>query len=142
MGFTKSETIELYEALDMFKSLRMKSAYDMMKEAEAKAVSTVPCITTLSSGLDTVLGGGVYTGKLTEVCGAAGLGKTQLCMQLCVNVQIPRRFGGLGAKAVYVDTEGSFSSKRLVEIAGATIRAVQAKFGLDSRSGEIIVFLL
>ena len=30
-------------------------------------------------------------------------------MQLAVDVQIPELFGGNGAEAVYIDTEGSFS---------------------------------
>jgi RAD51-like protein 2 len=76
-------------------------------------------------------------GKISEVCGAAGLGKTQLCMQLCVNVQIPERFGGLGAKAIYIDTEGSFVSNRLVEIANSTMRLLQKKFSLETRNGTV-----
>ena len=73
-------------------------------------------------------------GKITEVCGAAGLGKTQMCMQLCVNVQIPECFGGLAAKAIYIDTEGSFVSNRLIEIVTGTIQLLQQKFNLDNRS--------
>ncbi len=49
-------------------------------------------------------------------------GKTQICMQLCVNTQIPEALGGLGGQAVYIDTEGSFMSKRVIEIANATIK--------------------
>jgi len=30
------------------------------------------------------------------------IGKTQICMQLCVNVQIPECLGGLGGQAVYI----------------------------------------
>ena len=30
------------------------------------------------------------------------LGKTQICMQLCVNVQIPECLGGLEGQAVYI----------------------------------------
>lgn len=37
-----------------------------------------------------MLGGGVPTGAVTEFCGAPGLGKTQIGIQLAVNVQIPR----------------------------------------------------
>ena len=36
-----------------------------------------------------------------------GIGKSQMCMQLALDVQIPELFGGNGAEAVYIDTEGS-----------------------------------
>ena len=69
--------------------------------------------------------GGVPLGKIVEVCGAAGLGKTQISIQLCVNVQIPECVGGLGGQAVYIDTEGSFMSNRAIEIAQAAIKALK-----------------
>lgn len=43
-------------------------------------------------------------------------------MQLCVNAQIPENLGGLNGQCVYIDTEGSFMSKRVIEIARATIK--------------------
>jgi RAD51-like protein 2 len=36
------------------------------------------------------------------------VGKTQLAIQLAVDVQIPELFGGNGGEAIYIDTEGSF----------------------------------
>ena len=42
-------------------------------------------------------------------------------MQLSVDVSIPECFGGLGAEAVYIDTEGSFMVDRAMDIAKATI---------------------
>ena len=36
--------------------------------------------------------------------GVPGVGKTQLGMQLALDVQIPRAFGGVGGQAVYIDT--------------------------------------
>ena len=45
-------------------------------------------------------------------------------MQLCVNVQIPEQIGGLEGQAVYIDTEGSFISKRVIEIANATVKLI------------------
>lgn len=37
---------------------------------------------------------GVARGCVTEFCGAPGIGKTQLGMQLVVNVQVPAVLGG------------------------------------------------
>ncbi|XP_050157007.1 DNA repair protein RAD51 homolog 3-like isoform X5 [Malus sylvestris] len=53
--------------------------------------------------------------------GLPGIGKTQMGIQLAVNVQIPVDLGGLGGKAVYVDTEGSFMVERALQIAKASI---------------------
>ncbi|CAL8318953.1 unnamed protein product [Merluccius merluccius] len=79
-------------------------------------------IVTFCSQLDAALGGGVPLGRTCEVCGAPGLGKTQLCLQLCVDVQIPECFGGLGGEAVFVDTEGSLVVQRVVDLAHAAVQ--------------------
>ncbi|XP_073471261.1 DNA repair protein RAD51 homolog 3 isoform X1 [Aquarana catesbeiana] len=79
------------------------------------------CIITFCSALDEILGGGVPLGKITEICGPPGVGKTQLCMQLAVDVQIPECFGGNDGETVYFDTESSFRVERLVEIANACV---------------------
>lgn len=43
-------------------------------------------------------------------------------MQLAVDVQIPVCFGGLGGKALYIDTEGSFLVQRVVDMAEAAVQ--------------------
>lgn len=40
------------------------------------------------------------------------MGKSQLAMQLAVNVQIPEIFGGNGGEAIYIDTEGGFMVRK------------------------------
>jgi len=45
------------------------------------------------------------------------LHNTQLCHQLSVNVQLPVEQGGLEAKAVYIDTEGTFRWERIEQMA-------------------------
>ena len=62
--------------------------------------------------------------QVTEFCGVPGVGKTQLGIQLAVDVQIPVVFGGLGGKAVYIDTEGSFMIDRVQDIASAAVRHI------------------
>ncbi|XP_061694262.1 DNA repair protein RAD51 homolog 3 [Syngnathoides biaculeatus] len=79
-------------------------------------------IVTFSSRLDAALGGGLPLGKTTEICGAPGVGKTQLCLQLAVDVQVPPCFGGLGGQVVFVDTEGSFMVQRVTDLAAAAVR--------------------
>ena len=53
------------------------------------------------------------------VVGEFGSGKTQLCHQLAVMVQLPEERGGLGAKAIYIDTENTFRPERIMQMARA-----------------------
>ena len=68
-------------------------------------------------GLDELLEGGVETQAITEFIGEFGAGKTQLCHQLAVMVQLPVEQGGLEAKALYIDAEGTFRPERIIQIA-------------------------
>ncbi|KAG5566825.1 hypothetical protein RHGRI_002386 [Rhododendron griersonianum] len=63
-------------------------------------------------GLDEVLCGGIPFGVLTELVGPAGIGKTQFCMKLSLLASLPAKFGGLDGRAIYVDVESKFSSRR------------------------------
>ena len=45
-------------------------------------------LTTGSSELDKLLGGGFETGSLTEIFGEFRTGKTQICHTLCVTCQV------------------------------------------------------
>lgn len=49
-----------------------------------------------SAEIDAFLHGGLRPFGITEVAGEAGAGKSQICMQLCANVQLPVSLGGLG----------------------------------------------
>jgi len=101
---------EAREALD----IRFKTALEVKKER----ISTKK-ITTGSQALDGLLGGGIETRTMTEFFGEFGSGKTQICHQLSVNVQLPLEKGGLGGKAVYIDTEGTFRWERIEAMAKA-----------------------
>ncbi|KAF1325158.1 DNA repair protein xrcc3, partial [Globisporangium splendens] len=68
--------------------------------------------------IDNLLNGGFRSGLLTEVCGEASAGKTQLCLQLLLQSTLPLQVGGLGSTACYICTEGIGSIKRLNELAG------------------------
>ncbi len=74
-------------------------------------------ISTGVKALDELLGGGVETKAITEFVGEFGSGKTQLCHQLSVMVQLPEEKGGLKAKALYIDTENTFRPERIMQIA-------------------------
>ena len=74
------------------------------------------------AALDGLLGGrGLTIGGLHEIVGPSATGKTQLCVQLLLNVMRPESAGGLDGKAVYVCTEGNTDTaiRRLEQMAGA-----------------------
>ncbi|GME76127.1 unnamed protein product [Ambrosiozyma monospora] len=62
-------------------------------------------LTTGSKQLDTLLGGGIETGAITEVFGEFRTGKSQLCHTLAVTAQLPIDMGGGEGKCLYIDTE-------------------------------------
>lgn len=72
-------------------------------------------ISTGSFELDKLLGGGIFSGRVTDVYGENGSGKTQLCFQLCVNYQLNSNGN---RDIVYVDTVGTFRPERIAEIYG------------------------
>lgn len=76
-------------------------------------------VTTGSSNLDELLGGGVETGSITEVYGEFGSAKTQVALQLAVNVQLKEENGGLDRSCVFIDTEETFIPERVKQMAEA-----------------------
>ncbi|XP_072766161.1 DNA repair protein XRCC3 [Anoplolepis gracilipes] len=73
-------------------------------------------LTTGCSKLDAILKGGIPCRGITQIYGAAGTGKTQLALQLCLSVQLSVTAGGLGAGAIYICTETVFPSERLQQL--------------------------
>ena len=82
-----------------------------------KMRQTVLRLTTGSSMLDKLLGGGIESQSITEFYGEFGSGKSQICHQLCVNVQLPPEQGGLDGAALYIDTENTFRTERIFQMA-------------------------
>ena len=74
-------------------------------------------LTTGSKALDRLLDGGLETQTITEFYGEYGSGKSQICHQLCVNVQLPPERGGLNGAALYIDTENTFRTERIAQMA-------------------------
>ena len=80
-------------------------------------------ITTGSTALDKILGGGVETSSITELFGEFRTGKTQLAHTLCVTSQLSFEANGGQGKVIYLDTEGNFRPER--------IESISERFGLD-----------
>lgn len=81
-------------------------------------------MTTGSTALDQLLGGGIESMSITEAFGEFRTGKTQIAHTLCVTCQLPTSMGGGNGKAIYVDTEATFRPERIKPIAN--------RFGLDA----------
>jgi DNA repair protein RadA len=76
-------------------------------------------LTTGSKEFNNLFGGGIETQAITELFGMYGSGKTQAAHQLAVNTQLPVKEGGLGANAIYIDTENTFRPERIQQMAKA-----------------------
>ncbi|GAA5872207.1 hypothetical protein JCM16303_001015 [Sporobolomyces ruberrimus] len=67
--------------------------------------------------IDLLFDGGVRVGSLTEIAGQSASGKTHLCLQLALQVQLPVSQGGLSGGALFISSEGTLSSHRLLSLA-------------------------
>lgn len=74
-------------------------------------------MTTGCTSLDRLLDGGVDTSSITEFYGEFGTGKSQICQQLAVTVQLPVKKGGLDGACLYIDTESVFLPERVTQMA-------------------------
>ena len=113
LGIPVDKAVELVEEARREVRLSISTALEVLEERKKR----VEFISTGVRGLDPILGGGIETGCITEFVGEFGAGKTQLCHQLAVMVQLPPDRGGLSAKAIYIDTEGTFRPERVVQMA-------------------------
>ena len=133
-GYNTIETIatssigELVDAIEVGEKkaqemiISAKDLLDMSFETADKLLEKRKCVGRITMGgkkIDKLLGGGLETQSIVEFFGEFGSGKTQVGLQLCVNVQLPPEKGGLGAKAVFIDTENTFRPQRVQQMAEA-----------------------
>lgn len=102
---------------DIIKTNKLVAMGFVTATARFEGMKEMIMISTGSRELDTLLGGGIETGSLTEIFGEFRTGKTQICHTLCVTCQRTLDQGGAEGKAIYVDTEGTFRPQKLIEIA-------------------------
>jgi len=79
--------------------------------------------------VDVLLDGGIWSKEIVEFAGEFGSGKTQLCHQLAVTVQLPLDKDGLSSSCPYIDTEGTFSPSR--------IKNIGRRFGVENPLSNI-----
>jgi DNA repair protein RadA len=95
------------ESLD----IRFRTGSEMLDKRKS-----VRRITTGSSALDNLLGGGIESQAISEFYGAFGSGKTQIVHQAAVNVQLPQEEGGLELGAIFIDSENTFRPERIIQM--------------------------
>lgn len=66
----------------------------------------------INCSIDTIMGGGVEKGCLTQFYGPPGTGKTNIALNLLVQC------AKAGKKAIFIDTEGGISIERFKQISG------------------------
>ena len=82
-----------------------------------KMKANVRRLTTGSKAVDGLIGGGLESQTITEFYGEYGVGKSILCHQLAINVQLAFDKGGLEGGALYLDTEQTFRPEWIVRMA-------------------------
>ncbi|RUS33943.1 hypothetical protein BC938DRAFT_483185 [Jimgerdemannia flammicorona] len=128
LGIPNEEAVRIFQQIRKGITQTFSAAESLERERQRRGISTS------STALDDLLGGsGVPVCKITEFCGEPGIGKTQLGIQLSVNVQIPAALSGAAGEAIYIDTEGSFIAQRVAEMAGVMVERVngQLRDGVD-----------
>ena len=128
LAIAAASSNELMAAADMGESLAMKviaaaqqvldigfeTGLDVL-EKRKKVVK----VTTMSTQVDELLGGGVQSQAITEVHGPFGSGKSQIAFQIAVSAQLPLEKGGLDGHVAFIDTENTFRPERIMGIAEA-----------------------
>ncbi|MDH5450056.1 MAG: DNA repair and recombination protein RadA [Candidatus Bathyarchaeota archaeon] len=131
LGFRTVESVATATSRELeLAGIGAKKALEVIREARScldisfiradellKMRQNILRLTTGSKALDELLGGGLETQTITEFYGAYGSGKSQMCHQLSVNVQLPPERGGLNGSVLYIDTENTFRTERIVQMA-------------------------
>ncbi len=112
IGISAENAKKAIEAAREATNIEVQTGAEVLEKRKA-----IGRISTSSSGLDELLGGGVETNGITEMYGRFASGKTQLGFQLAVNVQLPVNKGGLDGTVLFIDTEGTFRPERIESIA-------------------------
>jgi DNA-repair protein XRCC3 len=67
--------------------------------------------------IDSAINGGLRAEGITEFSGESSSGKTQVVLQLLLQVQLPEEHKGLGGGAFFLSTEGDVPMRRLRQLA-------------------------
>ncbi|MEM4576389.1 MAG: AAA family ATPase [Candidatus Nezhaarchaeales archaeon] len=121
LGLVDADERTLRRALAHARSIFMP--LKAVKASDYSVQRPLPHLTIGVKSIDLLLNGGLRPKAIYELCGQPGTGKTQLCLQLSITVQLSTNKGGIGGKCYFMDTEGTFDPSR--------VRSIAERFGLD-----------
>lgn len=113
-GFTEASARKVIQAARKAMNMGFESGDEIMKKRE-----NITKITTNSKALDSLFGGGIESGAITECYGEFGSGKSSIAHQLAVNVQLSKEQGGADGVVIWLDSESTFRPERIKQIAEA-----------------------
>ena len=117
-GVTETVARKLIHAARESFDMGFQSGDDLLKKRDL-----VMKLSTGAKAFDTILGGGLETGSITECFGQYGSAKTQIAHQLAINVQKMDP----GCAVIYIDTENTFRPERIIQFAeGAGMNSHEA----------------
>ena len=111
-GITDQKAERIYEAAQKIENAGFCTGLQVVEKRKR-----IKKLSTGSTALDTLLGGGLESQSITEAFGEFRTGKTQLANTLSVIAQLPIEKGGGSGKVIFIDTEGTFRPERIWKIA-------------------------
>jgi DNA repair protein RadA len=112
VGIGRNKVFEIIQEARSLISLPFIRTDELLKTQKNRLRLTIG-----SRTLNELLGGGLERGTITEFYGEYSSGKSQICHQLCINVQLPPERGGLNGGALYIDSEHTFRTERIIQMA-------------------------
>ncbi|XP_077530281.1 DNA repair protein RAD51 homolog 4-like [Haemaphysalis longicornis] len=106
-GLDYKNVIQIRRSLQAVYAPRLRTGLELYEQL----LESTAIFSTGSANVDNTIGGGLYTGHVTEIVGAGNSGKTQLCHSLAANLAVASHFG-----ALYIDTLCCFSAERVRQI--------------------------
>ncbi|MHA1372266.1 MAG: ATPase domain-containing protein [Promethearchaeota archaeon] len=109
--------LEVAERLHEAIKQNVKEPFTIITESDLKVNFDEKSILSISSGsreLDKIMGGGFKRGRLYQITGPAGSGKSQILYQIIVNfIKLHEKDGGIVG---FIDTDLSFRPSRILEM--------------------------
>lgn len=117
---------------------------EINKKAQKQIIGNVPEMPNLTSGwiptgitsLDTILGGGIPKGKISEVFGQTSVGKSLIALLIIKQAQ------ALGLSCIYIDTENTFNVAWAQQLGVDTDKLILAQLSIAEDVVALIVSLL
>ncbi|KAG1653650.1 DNA repair protein XRCC3 [Nymphon striatum] len=116
LKISKQDAVYLTKIVSKKYMLRPASTALEVLRGHCSNVFRVNMLSTGCDILNAMLDGGLSSVGITELVGESSCGKTQICLQLSLAAQLPKKFNGINSAVVYICTEDAFPTERLLEI--------------------------